>query len=170
MKTLTTAFVTIAATLVLVGQPYAADDEMTSDATQQAGAVQALSVEDLKGMEVVSQNGEEIGTIRDVKIDIQSGRIQYVTVSRGGGFLGFGGRTFAAPLAVFQIDDQQAILMVDESRLENAPRQADVSDENFESELQSHYGLAPAWRQNIQTETDSDTTQSTKPDQGEPAP
>jgi sporulation protein YlmC with PRC-barrel domain len=167
MKKLTTTFIAAVAMLALSSPLYATGEQnRTSDTQQEAGATTAQSAEDLKGMNVVSQNGEAIGSISEVRIDPQSGEVQFVTVTKGG-VLGIGGEDIAVPLEAFQFDPQNelATLTVDESKLDNAPQQANKSADEFQRELESHYGISPAWEQ----ETEIDQTQQQQLDTDSPS-
>ncbi|MDQ1274939.1 MAG: hypothetical protein QG610_512, partial [Euryarchaeota archaeon] len=55
-----------------------------------------LSAGTIKGDKVVNRAGNDIGKIEELMIDLQDGRIAYVTVSHGG-FLGIGNKLFAIP-------------------------------------------------------------------------
>ena len=65
-----------------------------------------------------------------------------------GGVLGIGGEDIAVPLEAFSFsaETNKATLVVDKSMLDNAPQKADLSDAEFQRELQSHYGVSPAWK------------------------
>ncbi len=192
MKKATITFITSAA-LAFAIPLYAADEPgMKSDSQQPAGATQQqsdqmhsdqmqtdqmqtgkmqagqlITAEELQGMAVVSQEGEEIGEIKNVKIDEQSGEVQFVTISKGG-ILGMGGDEIAAPLGAFEFGDEQATLTVDQSKLENVPQQtAEVTNKDYQRDLETHYGVAPAWEKDEL----GDTTQGPQmQESGEPAP
>lgn len=118
------------------------------DAAMKAAGDESHSAKKLMGLSVVSQQDEKIGEIQDIMLDIQSGRITFVTLSKGG-VLGIGGEEgIAVPLEALRFDPAagQATLTVDKNKLENAPKQADMSSQDFQRELQSHYGVSPAWQ------------------------
>ena len=170
MKKFTTACVAAIAMLALSGPLHAADEKkMTTDSQQQAGAMQSQSAGDLKGFQVFSQTGEKVGKITEVRIDEQSGAVQFVTLTKGG-FFGMGGEDIAVPLKAFNLDreNERATLTVSEAMLDNAPMQADKSDQVFQRELSSHYGIAPPWGETPNTgETQMDRSRKPVPD---PAP
>lgn len=113
--------------------------------TDQMQSSQNITADELEGMEVVSQQGEEIGEIKKITIDSQSGEVQFVTVSQGG-ILGMGAKEIAVPLSAFEIRDDQAVLTVDQSKFENVPQQnAEVTDSDYLRDLETHYGVGPAW-------------------------
>jgi sporulation protein YlmC with PRC-barrel domain len=141
-------------------------DLSQSKSTQMAGASQSQSAKDIKGFQVFSESGEEIGEITEVRTDKQSGEVQYVTVTKGG-VIGIGGKDIAVPLGAFMLDreNKRATLTVSEAMLENAPTQADKSDQDFQRELSSHYGIAPVWEETPKTgETQMDQSQKPVPD------
>lgn len=176
MKKATITFITSAA-LAFAIPLYAADEPgMKSDSQQQAGVTQQqtdqmqsgqmITAEKLKGMEVVSQKGEELGQIKKVMIDQQSGEIKFITISRGG-ILGIGSDEVAAPLSAFEFGVEQARLTVDQSKLENVPQQkAEATDSDYQRDLETHYGVAPAWEKGDR----GDTTQTQQMDQSPAEP
>ena len=170
MKKITATFVAAVAVLVLAGPLSAADEkEMTTDTQQQAGTMRSQSAEDLNGFQVFSQTGEELGKITGVRTDEQSGAIQFVTLTKGG-FMGMGGKDIAVPVEAFTLDreNERATLTVSAAMLDTAPMQANKSDEEFQRELSSHYGIAPAWGETPDTgETGIDQPRAPVPD---PAP
>ncbi len=152
MKKITVFMITGLTALFMASPLFAMDDATKGDRSeaqqmsmkQQAGNVK--SAQDLLGMNVVSQTGEEVGTIQDIKLDIQSGRIGYVSLAQGG-VLGMGEETTPIPLNAlnFEADQERATLTVDQSKLDNAPKQADLSDQSYQRELETHYGVSPIW-------------------------
>lgn len=155
MKKVTTTFAVSLAMLALACPVYAADDQkMTTETQQQASSSRSQSAMDIKGYEVYSQSGEEIGKITEVRTDKQSGEVQFVTLTKGG-IAGIGGKDIALPLRAFKLDreKERATLTVSEAMLENAPTQADKSDQDFQRDLSSHYGIAPDWNDTKTGET-----------------
>ncbi|MGB3221878.1 MAG: PRC-barrel domain-containing protein [Desulforhopalus sp.] len=153
MKKLITTFFAFVAMLALVSPLYATGDY--GKESDKAGSAN-ITAEEIEGMQVVSQTGEEIGEIQRASIDEQSGKVKFVTISKGG-VLGMGGENIAIPFEALQFDQQneRVTLTVNESKLDNAPQQANMSDEEFQRNLQSHYGVAPAFEgESNQMETD----------------
>ncbi len=150
MKKTTISLITVMAAFLLTSSAFAAGDksDKSAEATEsyQMSQSQIPSADQLRGMKVVNPNGEEIGQIEEVNTDTQTGQVNYVTLSRGG-ILGVGEDQIAAPVEAFSFDQeqQQAQLVVDQSKLENVPAQAEMDDKSFERELESHYGVSPAW-------------------------
>ena len=101
----------------------------------------------LMGRSIISKEGEEVGKINSVKRDINTGRITYVTMTSGG-ILGMGEKTIAIPFQAVSFSQEldHVTLLVDRSKLDDTPKQANLSEEEFNHKLQSHYGISPAWK------------------------
>jgi sporulation protein YlmC with PRC-barrel domain len=76
----------------------------------------------LIGMDVRNQQNEKLGDIKDLAVDLHSGRIAYAVLSVGG-FLGIGDKYIAVPSSEFSIspDGKELILNADKARLQGAP-------------------------------------------------
>jgi sporulation protein YlmC with PRC-barrel domain len=75
----------------------------------------------LIGMDVRSPQDENLGEIRDLVIDTQTGKIEYVALAHGG-FLGLGEDLYAYPLDAFEPapDRDQLVLNVTREQLQQA--------------------------------------------------
>ncbi len=84
--------------------------------------LRVLSTSTLERTNVVNTKGESLGTIEEIMLDLDSGRIAYVVVAFGG-FLGMGDKLFAFPWDMMRVDtDHERVVMnVDKQKLENAP-------------------------------------------------
>lgn len=151
MKNIMISLIAVMASLSLTCSAFAAGEK---SADKSAGAQQNYqlsqsqipSADQLKGLKVINQKGEEIGKIEKVNTDPQTGQVNFVTLSRGG-VLGMGEEQIAVPVEAFrfEIGQQQALLTVDQSKLDSVPQQANMDDKSFERKLESHYGVSPAW-------------------------
>jgi hypothetical protein len=76
----------------------------------------------LIGMNVRNLQNEKLGDIKDVVLDLPSGKIGYVVLSVGG-FLGIGDKYIAVPPNALTISDDRASLLLnaDKAKVENAP-------------------------------------------------
>lgn len=83
-----------------------------------------LSASSIDGTNVKNPVGEDIGKLKDLMIDWNSGNVVYAVMSFGG-FLGMGEKLFAIPLESFTfkdtLGDEHAVLDVKKEQLENAP-------------------------------------------------
>lgn len=86
------------------------------------GQPQFLSASTMIGDDVLNPAGEDLGEIKELMIDVESGRVAYAVLSFGG-FLGLGDKLFAIPWAALTLnaDEHAFILNVDKEVLKNAP-------------------------------------------------
>jgi sporulation protein YlmC with PRC-barrel domain len=105
------------------------------------------------GNKVVNPEGEELGSIKDLMIDLDDGQIAYAVLSFGG-FLGLGDKLFAIPLEAltFETEDHTAILDVDKEMLKNAPgfdKDHWPDTAQYEAgwllDIYEYYGYSPYW-------------------------
>jgi sporulation protein YlmC with PRC-barrel domain len=129
------------------------EDNMTptTTPTQVAQRTQVLAADTLVGDRVVNDHNEDLGTIRHLMIDLESGRVAYAVLSFGG-FMGMGDKLFAIPWSALVVDkvDKQFILNIDKTLLEHAPgfdkdHWPNMADRAWGTELFSYYGAHPYW-------------------------
>jgi sporulation protein YlmC with PRC-barrel domain len=117
------------AVVVMGNRAIAVDDEPSEADTPKAtaGAIEVPTTfrsSKLMGMSVRNPEGDDLGKIEDLVIDIESGQVRYAALSFGG-FLGVGDKLFAVPMKAMKFapsdDDSHFVLDVDKQRLENAP-------------------------------------------------
>jgi sporulation protein YlmC with PRC-barrel domain len=86
------------------------------------GQPQFLSATTMIGDDVLNPAGEDLGEIKELMIDVESGRVAYAVLSFGG-FLGLGDKLFAIPWDALTLnaDEHAFILNVDKEVLKNAP-------------------------------------------------
>jgi sporulation protein YlmC with PRC-barrel domain len=107
----------------------------------------SVSVSTLGGYRVRSTNNEDIGTIEEIIIHPDSGRMAYAVLCFGGTF-GFGDRLFAVPWDLLRLDVADRVLILDWDcrKLDGAPAfdqddWPDFTDEKWEREIQTYYGM-----------------------------
>jgi sporulation protein YlmC with PRC-barrel domain len=98
---------------------------------------------------VVNDQGESLGEIEELMIDLENGRVAYAVLSFGG-FLGMGNKLFAVPFEALELDADNHcfILKVPRAKLEQAPgfdkdNWPDFADPRFGQSIYSHYEIAP---------------------------
>ena len=81
-----------------------------------------VGAETLVGNIVYDANGEDLGDIKEIMLDMRSGSIWYAVLSFGG-FLGLGEKFFAVPWSALKLDTvrKRFVLNVDKARLKLAP-------------------------------------------------
>ncbi len=81
-----------------------------------------MAAETLQGDDVINLQGEKLGSIEDIMLDVRSGRVAYAVLSFGG-LLGMGDKLFAIPWAALTLDADRKCFVLDipKDRLQNAP-------------------------------------------------
>jgi sporulation protein YlmC with PRC-barrel domain len=81
-----------------------------------------ISASTLSGDRVQTPEGENLGKIEELMIDLDSGRVAYAVLSFGG-ILGMGNKLFAYPFEALTVDtmNKVIILNINKEVLENAP-------------------------------------------------
>lgn len=112
----------------------------------------ALSATTLIGSKVHNAEGERLGTLKELMLDVDSGRIVYAVLDFGG-FLGMGNKLFAIPFGAFRLDESERalILSVDRETLENAEgfdkdNWPDTTEAEWGRRIHEYYGQTPYWR------------------------
>jgi sporulation protein YlmC with PRC-barrel domain len=84
--------------------------------------VKILTATSLIGDRVENRQGEHLGRIKDIMLDMQRGNIAYVVLEYGG-FMGMGEKLFAIPFIDLDLDQtqQKFMLDVDKEQLDRAP-------------------------------------------------
>lgn len=112
---------------------------------------EVMAADTLEGDRVVNHLGEDLGKIRDIMIDVQSGRVAYA-VLRSGGLLGMGDKLFAIPWAALTLDADRKcfVLNVEKQRLREAPgfdrdHWPAMADLQWAVSIYEYYGTRPYW-------------------------
>jgi sporulation protein YlmC with PRC-barrel domain len=110
-----------------------------------------LSAGSLIGDKVVNPQGDTLGSLKEIMLDVDEGRIAY-GVLESGGFLGMGAKLFAIPFEAFRIDQEHEtlVLNVDTETIQNAEgfdpnNWPDTTDPGFIGRTHDHYGFRPYW-------------------------
>ncbi len=113
---------------------------------------EALSATTLIGDGVVNPQGEDLGKVEDIMLDLSSGRVAYAVLSFGG-FLGMGDKLFAVPWQAMSIDTNRHVfvLNVDKTKLQNAPgfdknHWPETGDRDWLNNVYEYYGFEPYWK------------------------
>ena len=110
-----------------------------------------LSATTVIGDKVVNPQGENLGKIEEVMLDVNDDRIAYAVLSFGG-FLGVGDKLFAVPWGALTLDAANHQFVLDESkeRLQNAPgfdknNWPDMADRRFATQMYDYYATPKYW-------------------------
>ncbi|MDN3920669.1 PRC-barrel domain-containing protein [Roseateles violae] len=110
-----------------------------------------LTASMLKGNKVVNLQDETLGSIEEIMLDVQRGRVAYA-VMVSGGFLGIGERFFAVPWAVLTLDPDRQCFVMDAGSdyFDNAPgfdknHWPSQAQREWHEEIHRHYRIRPYW-------------------------
>ncbi|WP_313033136.1 PRC-barrel domain-containing protein [Massilia alkalitolerans] len=108
-----------------------------------------MGADTLIGDSVVNAQEEDLGDIKEIMLDMQTGQVAYAVLAFGG-FLGMGEKLFAVPWQALHLDtaNKRMVLNVDKERLKNAPgfdkdAWPDMSDVSWAGGIHSFYGTDP---------------------------
>ncbi len=100
---------------------------------------------------IVNLQGETLGDMQEIMLDVPRGRVAYAVLSAGG-FLGMGERYFAIPWGALTLDIENKcfIVDIDRERLSNAPgfdkdNWPSTADERWSRDLYAYYNTPPYW-------------------------
>ncbi len=105
-----------------------------------------MGADTLIGENVYNHKDEDLGDIKEIMLDMNTGRVAYAVLSFGG-FLGMADKLFAVPWDALKLDteNKRFILNVDKERLESAPgfdkdKWPDMVDPAWQNTISSYYG------------------------------
>ena len=105
-----------------------------------------MGADTLLGEDVYNRQDESLGDVKEIMIDMRSGKVAYAVLSFGG-FLGFGEKLFAVPWGALTLDtvNKRFILDADQAKLEHAPgfdsdRWPDMADQTWRESVDKYYG------------------------------
>jgi sporulation protein YlmC with PRC-barrel domain len=111
----------------------------------------SLSASTITGDKVRNPDGESLGHLEEIVIDLESGRVSYAVLASGG-FLGLGDKLFAVPWDLLSVDteNKEVVLNVSKEMLENAPgfdkdNWPDSDDRSWMVDVYRYYGHDPYW-------------------------
>ena len=108
-----------------------------------------MGADTLIGNDVYNTKGEDLGDIKEIMLDMRSGRVGYAVLSFGG-FLGMGEKLFAVPWNALVLDtkNKRFVLNVEKDRLKDAPgfdkdQWPNMADAVWVKNIHSYYGTKP---------------------------
>jgi len=123
MKTCATVLSIAALSLSFLSMPLIADDKSADQKTNSA-VTHHFRTSAIEGMVVRNAAGEDLGKVKDLVIDLESGTIVYAALDFGG-FIGIGDKLFAVPWDAFKIGttdkEEHLVLATTKEKLTKAP-------------------------------------------------
>lgn len=118
--------------------------------------VNVLSASTLIGDNIRNREDEDLGSLEEIMIDLETGRIVYAVLSSGG-LLGIGDKLFAIPWEALRVDpaNEELVLDADEEKLAHAP---EIDQDEWPQILSrrdytwltasfDYWGYTPSWHQ-----------------------
>jgi sporulation protein YlmC with PRC-barrel domain len=178
------------------GQDQQAEQQEQQQQEEQFGARQQAEAQaqpqlrmarDVTDMDLVNEQQEEIGQIRDLLVNVEEGRVGFVLFSEGAGLFQVGGEEYAVAPQALRVEDERAILNVTQQQLEQAqtltaaqvamqaqeqadldPEEARESPEVFRFQEEDDQNGVFAAPDRDDTETRDNTTDETRRQNGSP--
>jgi sporulation protein YlmC with PRC-barrel domain len=127
----------------------------TADDKDQANVnvAHVMKSSDIIGLKVKNKDGENIGSINDLVVDMKNGEVRYAALSVGG-FAGIGTKLFAVPLSAMSFkfgapndaDSRHFVFNVSKDHFQDAPgfdqsHWPNVADRKWSESIDKHYNV-----------------------------
>jgi sporulation protein YlmC with PRC-barrel domain len=119
---------------------------MTSIPIEHGPGPALMSTDSLTSNKVINKAGDRLGDVKDIMLDMRSGRVSYVVMSSGG-FLSIGEKLFAVPWNALTLDTVNECFVLDiaKERLEAAPgfdkdAWPNMANETWARDVHAYYG------------------------------
>src|ERR1700751_5786995 len=110
-----------------------------------------MAADTLDGTKVVTADGEHVGKISDIMLDVRDGRIAYAVLSEGG-FLGMGTTLHAIPWSALTLNVDEKVFLVNlmAAGIKNAPGfdkdyWPSMADPQWGASVHQYYRQQPYW-------------------------
>ena len=110
-----------------------------------------MAASTLEGTKVMSSDGEHVGKISDIMLDVRSGTIAYAVLSEGG-FLGMGTTLHAIPWSALTLDTDEKCFRVDitAQQIKDEPgfdkdHWPSMADAAWGTAVHQYYNRQPYW-------------------------
>ncbi|MEX3934265.1 PRC-barrel domain-containing protein [Paraburkholderia phymatum] len=114
----------------------------------------------LDGNTVLSADGDDVGKIKEIMLDVHTGHIAYAVLASGG-FLGIGGKLLAIPWAMLTLDTSRERFVVSASsgQIRNAPgfdkdNWPAMANPDWAATVHAYYGSKPYWSRRTEIPVD----------------
>jgi sporulation protein YlmC with PRC-barrel domain len=126
---------------------YTPNGPAVSSNGHQGPGPELMGANTLTGNNVVNQADENLGDIKEIMLDMRTGRVAYAVVAFGG-ILTIGEKLFAVPWSALTLDtlNKRFVLNIEKTRFENAPgfdsdNWPDMANQAWADSIHSYYGL-----------------------------
>lgn len=136
----------------MLEKPYEVDNRtgMNQEGPDANRPLRRLTATSIIGDKVESPEGDDLGRIDNLMINVQSGKIDYVVIEYGA-FLGLGGKLFAIPFDELRPAPGRNLFILnrDEDYLKNSPgfdktHWPDTNDHTYYGDVDTYWGYTAA--------------------------
>jgi sporulation protein YlmC with PRC-barrel domain len=120
-------------------------------ATADGPGPDVMAASTIDGNTVLSSDGDDVGSIKEIMLDVRRGRVAYAVLSSGG-FLGIGDKLLAIPWSALTLDTDHKVfrLAATSEQVRNSPgfdknAWPSMVDKQWASSVHQHYGREPYW-------------------------
>lgn len=124
------------------------EDNVGGPATRTGPGPELMGADRLIGNDVYNLVGDDLGVIKEIMLDMRSGRVIYAVLSFKS-FLGLGEKLFAVPWRALALDTEHKrfTLDIDRYQLKDAPgfdknHWPDMADQRWQMQISRFYGNA----------------------------
>ena len=134
----------------ITGKTYEADNRLGAnlEGPDANRPLERLTATSIIGDKVESLQGEDLGTIDNLMINVHTGRVEYAVVEYGS-FLGIGGKLFAIPFDELSVMPEKRVFVVnrDKDYLRMSPgfdknHWPDTNDHTYYGDVDSYWGTS----------------------------
>jgi sporulation protein YlmC with PRC-barrel domain len=133
------------------GAPSSKGADIVGGGSGEGPGPNVMAASTLEGNKVFTSDGEDVGKISEIMLDVGSGRIAYAVLSSGG-FLGMGDKLYAIPWSSLTLDTIEECFRLDVTadRIKNAPgffkdRWPSMADPQWDTTVHAYYHADPYW-------------------------
>jgi sporulation protein YlmC with PRC-barrel domain len=127
---------------------YGTGVEKAGPAAKKGPGPELMGAHTLVGNDVYNAKGEDVGDIKEIMLDMRTGKVSYAVLSFEP-FLSMGAKLFAVPWNALTLDTEHKrfTLNVDKDRLKGAPgfdksNWPNMADQTWQKEIRTYYGTA----------------------------
>ena len=126
-----------------------ADDEVELLRLTDTDLMVAGDEADVRGRTAVDRNGDELGEVDDLFIDVHERKVRFLQLASGG-FLGMGQQKSLIPVdAITRVEDERIVVDQERAKIAGAPaydpQLEEIPDRDFYEGIYGYYGYPPYW-------------------------
>ncbi|OLL28221.1 photosystem reaction center subunit H [Burkholderia sp. SRS-W-2-2016] len=132
----------------------------TTDAPADGPGPDVMAAATLAGHTVLSADGDDVGKIKDIMLDVRGGRVAYAVLASGG-FLGIGGKLLAIPWPSLTLDTAREcfVLSASSEQVRQAPgfdkdHWPAMADPDWATHVHAYYRARPYWTRRAEAPLD----------------